>query len=88
MKPLTATVTSPSHFQDRKDLDFALEVAGGVDVVALSFVQKAGDVEELKNLVQGRCRVRADQIKDKGGINMKPSTRRRSLRMQPLLISL
>ena len=70
-KPLTATVASPSQIQDRKDLDFALEVPGGVDIVALSFVQKAGDVEELKNLVQGRCRVRADQTKDKGGIKNK-----------------
>lgn len=58
MKPLTVTVASPSKIQDRNDLDFALEVPGGVDIVALSFVQKAGDVEELKSLVQGRCRVR------------------------------
>nr|AIT69989.1 pyruvate kinase [Sargassum vachellianum] len=52
--PISAMTT-----KDRKDLDFALEVPGGVDIVALSFVQKAGDVEELKNLVQGRCRVMA-----------------------------
>ena len=43
--------------QDRADLDFALAVPGGVDVVALSFVQTAGDVQELKDVVQGRCRV-------------------------------
>ena len=43
--------------QDRADLDFALIVPGGVDVVALSFVQKAADVQELKDIVQGRCRV-------------------------------
>lgn len=44
--------------QDRADLDFALVVPGGVDVVALSFVQKAADVQELKDIVNGRCRVR------------------------------
>lgn len=43
--------------QDRADLDFALVVPGGVDVVALSFVQTAADVQELKDVVQGRCRV-------------------------------
>lgn len=43
--------------QDRADLDFALVVPGGVDIVALSFVQKAADVQELKDIVQGRCRV-------------------------------
>ena len=43
--------------QDRADLDFALVVPGGIDVVALSFVQKAADVQELKDIVQGRCRV-------------------------------
>lgn len=46
-----------SVLQDRADLDFALVVPGGVDVVALSFVQKAADVQELKDVVQGRCRV-------------------------------
>ncbi|CAM9677685.1 unnamed protein product [Ectocarpus sp. 6 AP-2014] len=45
--------------KDRADLDFALVVPGGVDVVALSFVQRAADVEELKDIVQGRCRVMA-----------------------------
>lgn len=45
--------------QDRADLDFALTVPGSVDVVALSFVQKPEDVQELKNIVQGRCRVSA-----------------------------
>eukprot|EP00904_Undaria_pinnatifida_P010330 jgi/Undpi1/6427/HiC_scaffold_20.g08908.m1 len=45
--------------KDRADLDFALVVPGGVDVVALSFVQKAADVQELKDIVQGRCRVMA-----------------------------
>lgn len=45
--------------QDRKDLDFALQVPGGVDIVALSFVQKPEDVQELKDIVQGRCRVMA-----------------------------
>ena len=32
-------------------------------MVALSFVQKAGDVQELKNVVQGRCRVRGKGAK-------------------------
>lgn len=36
-----------------------LQVPGGVDIVALSFVQKPGDVQELKDIVQGRCRVMA-----------------------------
>nr|AIT69993.1 pyruvate kinase [Sargassum vachellianum] len=45
--------------KDRADLDFALIVPGGVDVVALSFVQKAADVQELKDVVKGKCRVMA-----------------------------
>nr|AIT69999.1 pyruvate kinase [Colpomenia sinuosa] len=45
--------------KDRADLDFALIVPGGVDLVALSFVQKAADVQELKDIVQGKCRVMA-----------------------------
>jgi len=39
--------------KDRKDLDFALRI--GVDWIALSFVQHAGDVAELRRLVNGRA---------------------------------
>jgi pyruvate kinase len=39
--------------KDRKDLNFALEL--GVDWVALSFVQRAADMAELKNIVKGRA---------------------------------
>ncbi|CAM9682896.1 unnamed protein product, partial [Choristocarpus tenellus] len=45
--------------KDRADLAFALQVPGGVDVVALSFVQKPEDIVELKGIVQGRARVMA-----------------------------
>ena len=37
--------------KDRKDLNFALDM--GVDWVALSFVQRADDMAELKQIVQG-----------------------------------
>ena len=39
--------------KDRSDLAFGLEL--GVDWVALSFVQRAADLEELRGLVQGRA---------------------------------
>jgi pyruvate kinase len=39
--------------KDREDLAFALRI--GVDWVALSFVQKAEDMAELKQLVQGKA---------------------------------
>jgi pyruvate kinase len=39
--------------KDRADLDFALRL--GVDWVALSFVQNAGDMAELRRLVAGRA---------------------------------
>lgn len=39
--------------KDRKDLNFALDM--GVDWVALSFVQRADDMAELKQIVQGRA---------------------------------
>ncbi|KAG5178825.1 pyruvate kinase [Tribonema minus] len=58
----TPTVTlpiSPLTPKDRKDLAFALEIPGGVDVIALSFVQKPEDIVELKELVQGRAKVLA-----------------------------
>jgi pyruvate kinase len=43
--------------KDRKDLTFALQQ--GVDWVALSFVQRASDMAELRSLVQGRANVMA-----------------------------
>lgn len=43
--------------KDRKDLEFALEK--GVDWVALSFVQRADDVAEVKKIVAGRAAVMA-----------------------------
>lgn len=48
---------SPLTSKDRTDLAFALAL--GVDWVALSFVQCAQDVEELKSLVDGRAGVMA-----------------------------
>lgn len=39
--------------KDRADLDFGLGL--GVDWVALSFVQRAADIEEVKAIVQGRA---------------------------------
>ena len=39
--------------KDRKDLDFGLTL--GVDWIALSFVQRAEDIEEIKAIVQGRA---------------------------------
>lgn len=43
--------------KDRQDLDFAL--SQGVDWVALSFVQRAADMAELRQIVQGRAGVLA-----------------------------
>ena len=43
--------------KDRADLSFALKA--GVDWVALSFVQRASDMAELRSLVQGRANVLA-----------------------------
>jgi pyruvate kinase len=43
--------------KDREDLAFALSV--GVDWVALSFVQRASDMAELRQIVQGRAAVLA-----------------------------
>jgi pyruvate kinase len=43
--------------KDRKDLAFALRI--GVDWVALSFVQRADDMAELRQLVEGRAAVLA-----------------------------
>lgn len=43
--------------KDREDLAFALRI--GVDWIALSFVQRADDMAELRRLVQGRAAVLA-----------------------------
>ncbi|HEY7900874.1 MAG TPA: pyruvate kinase, partial [Caulobacteraceae bacterium] len=43
--------------KDRSDLDFALRL--GVDWIALSFVQRAADMAELRQLVAGRAQVLA-----------------------------
>src|SRR6478672_10755347 len=48
---------SPMTAKDRKDLDYGLSL--GVDWVALSFVQHAHDIAELKKLVAGRAAVMA-----------------------------
>ena len=41
--------------KDRRDLEFACEI--GADWIALSFVQRAADVEEAKGLVNGRAKI-------------------------------
>ncbi|PHQ68710.1 MAG: pyruvate kinase, partial [Sneathiella sp.] len=43
--------------KDRRDLDFALSL--GVDWIALSFVQRAEDIAEVKKIVAGRAAVMA-----------------------------
>jgi pyruvate kinase len=48
---------SPLTAKDRNDLAFALRI--GVDWVALSFVQRAADMAELRRLVSGRAAVLA-----------------------------
>ncbi|HEY2661099.1 MAG TPA: pyruvate kinase [Caulobacteraceae bacterium] len=48
---------SPLTPKDREDLAYALRI--GVDWVALSFVQRAADMAELRQLVQGRAAVLA-----------------------------
>ena len=48
---------SPMTPKDRRDLDYGLSL--GVDWVALSFVQRADDIAELKKLVAGRAAVMA-----------------------------
>jgi pyruvate kinase len=48
---------SPLTPKDREDLAFALRC--GVDWVALSFVQRAADMAELRQIVQGRAAVMA-----------------------------
>jgi len=46
---------SALSLKDRSDLEFVCEL--GVDWLALSFVQKAADVEEASALVKGRARI-------------------------------
>ena len=46
---------SPLTEKDRADLDFALDM--GADWIALSFVQKPADVEEMRRLVGSRARI-------------------------------
>jgi pyruvate kinase len=48
---------SPLTEKDRRDLTFALEL--GVDWVALSFVQRPEDMEELRDLVGGKASIMA-----------------------------
>ncbi|MDE2357165.1 MAG: pyruvate kinase [Alphaproteobacteria bacterium] len=55
--PGVAIPTSALTDKDRSDLEFALRA--GVDWVALSFVQRAADMAELRRLVAGRAAVLA-----------------------------
>ena len=41
--------------KDKKDLAFALDI--GVDYIALSFVQKPEDIDEAKELIDGRAKI-------------------------------
>jgi pyruvate kinase len=61
--PDTLLPVSAITGKDRSDLDAALEL--GVDWVALSFVQRPGDVAEVKKLVRGRAGVLAKIEKPK-----------------------
>lgn len=53
--PDTTLKVDPITPKDRKDLDFALEL--GVDWVAMSFVQRAQDIQDLKALIKGRAKI-------------------------------
>ena len=55
--PSVVLPMSPLTLKDRRDLSFALDL--GVDWVALSFVQRAEDMAELRRLVNGRAAVLA-----------------------------
>ena len=48
---------SPLTAKDRRDLDFGLSL--GADWVALSFVQRADDIDEARALVRGRAAIMA-----------------------------
>jgi pyruvate kinase len=54
--------------KDRRDLDFALRV--GVDWIALSFVQHAADMADLRRLVDGRAAILAKIEKPAGLHNL------------------
>jgi pyruvate kinase len=56
--------------KDREDLDFALRI--GVDWVALSFVQEAADMADLRRLVSGRAAILAKIEKPSGLRNLEP----------------
>lgn len=55
--PTTILPLSALTPKDRVDLDFGLAL--GVDWIALSFVQSADDIEELKQIVNGRASIMA-----------------------------
>jgi pyruvate kinase len=55
--PSVVLPISPLTAKDRRDLNFALDL--GADWIALSFVQRAEDMAELRRLVQGRAAVLA-----------------------------
>lgn len=48
---------SPLTEKDRRDLAYGLEI--GVDWIALSFVQRPGDIQEIQEIVKGRAAVMA-----------------------------
>ncbi|MFK7853078.1 MAG: pyruvate kinase [Granulosicoccus sp.] len=54
---------SPLTEKDRRDLEYALSL--GVDWVAISFVQRADDMVELRDLVAGRAAIMAKLEKPK-----------------------
>lgn len=54
---------SPLTEKDRRDLDYALSL--GVDWVAISFVQRAEDMVELRELVDGKAAIMAKLEKPK-----------------------
>jgi pyruvate kinase len=54
--------------KDREDLDFALSL--GVDWVALSFVQRAADITEAKDIIDGRAWVMAKMEKPRAMDNL------------------
>jgi pyruvate kinase len=56
--------------KDREDLEFALRI--GVDWVALSFVQEAADMADLRRLVNGRAAILAKIEKPSGLRNLEP----------------
>ncbi len=56
--------------KDRADLAFALEL--GVDWVALSFVQRAEDIREIKAIVQGRAGIVAKLEKPMAILSLDP----------------